>query len=265
MQTTLFGRRVAYEDTGSGIPLVLIHGYPLNRTMWEPQLQGLSDGARVIAPDLRGFGESEPVEGETSVGSYADDVRELLDALGVNGPAVLCGLSMGGYIVFEYLRRYPGHVGGVILANTKAGADTAEGRAGRDRSAATARQNGAEAIADAMLPKMLAPATYQNNPELVQRVRRMITSSSVPGIVAALMAMRDRPDSTMDLAMIDKPALALTGADDQLIPPSEAETIARDLPGARLEVLPNAGHLSNLEQPELFNRAVRELLGTLNY
>lgn len=259
MRTTLNGRQVSYEEAGAGRPLLLIHGYPFNRTLWEPQLHGLADAAHVIAPDLWGFGESAPVDGAT-VGVYADEVHALAETLSATGPAVVCGLSMGGYIAFEYFRRYPADVAGIVLANTKAGPDSAEGKAGRDKSAGLAKEKGAAAIAEAMLPKMLSPKSYTNNPELVQRLKRMMESASVPGIVAALMAMRDRPDSTPTLAQIKRPALVLGGADDQLFPQSEFQNMASAIADARLEILPDAGHVSNLEQPDLFNRAVRQLL-----
>lgn len=259
MQTTLQGKHVAYEDTGEGRPLLLIHGYPLNRMMWEPQLHGLADVARVIAPDLWGFGESEPT-GDTTIGTYADQVHALAEALGATGPLVVCGLSMGGYVAFEYFRQYKDQVAGLILANTKAGPDSAEGKAGRDKSAALAREKGAAAIAEGMLPKMLAPNTYTSRPELVQQVMRMMETASVAGIVAALTAMRDRPDSTPTLGQIKQPALVIGGGEDQLFPQIEFQNMAGALTRGRLEILPDAGHISSLEQPELFNRAVREFL-----
>lgn len=259
MRTTLHSRQVAYEETGNGRPLLLIHGYPLNRMMWESQLHDLADVAHVIAPDLWGFGESESVA-DTTIGTYAEELHDLADALAATEPAVVCGLSMGGYVAFEYFRRYKNRVAALILANTKAGPDSAEGKAGRDKSAAVAREQGAAAIAESMLPKMLSPKTYASNPELVQQVRRMMESASVPGIVAALMAMKGRPDSTATLAEIKLPTLVLGGADDQLFPQSEFEGIAKGLPNSKLEILQDAGHVSNIEQPEAFNRSAREFL-----
>jgi pimeloyl-ACP methyl ester carboxylesterase len=259
MRTTLFGRQVTYEEMGKGRPLLLIHAYPLNRTMWEPQLHGLADIARVIAPDLWGFGDSEPMT-ETTVGTYADELYQLAEAVGATEAAVVCGLSMGGYVAFEYFRRHPQQVAGVILGDTRAGPDSAEGKAGRDQSAKLAKEKGAAAIAEAMLPKLLSPKTYSANSELVQQVNRMMQSASVVGIVAALAAMRDRPDSRPTLAEIKQPALVIGGADDQLFPQSEFRAMVDRLPAARLEILPEAGHLSNLEQPDAFNRAVRLFL-----
>ncbi len=262
MKTMVKGGLVGYTESGSGRPLVLVHGYPLGRTMWEPQLNGLADVAHVIAPDLWGFGESAP-RAETTMETYADEVRDLLDAQGITEPAVLCGLSMGGYITFEFFRRYPERVAGLILANTKATPDSTEGKAGRDQSAALAQEKGAGAITAQMLPKLLSPKTYQAKPQVAEQAARIMTTTTVEGSVAALQAMRDRPDSTPTLAKIQTPALVIAGADDQFFPKSEFENMARALPHSQLELLPDAGHLSNLEQPGLFNRAVREFLRML--
>jgi 3-oxoadipate enol-lactonase len=260
MYLTLNGRIVGYEDSGSGLPLVLIHGYPLNRMIWKAQWEGLSKSARVLAPDLRGFGESEMVPGTVEISTYADDVREFLQAIGVKGRAVICGLSMGGYIALAYLRRYPENVAGLILANTKATPDSDEGKAGRDKNIALAQEKGAEAIADGMLPKLFAPKTYASNPELVAQARRIMTSSTVPGIVAALGAMRDRPDSTDVLLQSDTPVLILAGSDDALMPMAEQEKMKQAARNSTLVVIPDAGHLSSMEQPDAFNNAVAEFL-----
>ncbi len=259
MQTMVQGSLIGFDEAGHGRPLVLVHGYPFDRNMWEHQLSGLSDVAHVIALDLWGFGESAPVE-QASIGTYADQVRGLLDGRGITEPVVIGGLSMGGYIVFEFFRRYRDRVAGVILANTKSGPDSQEGKAGRDKSAALARENGAGAISAQMLPKMLAPKTYQTNPQLVEQVGQMMTRQTVEGIVAALMAMRDRPDSTPTLAEIRQPSVVIAGADDQLFPQSEFQNMAKALRDGKLVTLPDAGHVSNMEKPNLFNDAVRELL-----
>ncbi len=263
MQTTIMGRVVAYDERGSGIPLVLIHGFPLNRMIWEAQWEGLADTARVIAPDLRGFGESEMVAGATDIATYADDIRELLDALGVRQPAVIVGHSMGGYVALAYLRRYPEHVAGLVLANTKATPDSIEGKAGRDKNIALARDKGAGAIAEAMLPKLLAPNTAASKPGLVEQVNRIMQSASVPGIIAALGAMRDRPDSTGTLLEFSEPVLILAGAEDPLMPMAEQENMKEAARNSTLIVIPDSAHLSPMEQPDAFNRAVREFLAPL--
>ncbi len=262
MKMMVESKELFFAEVGSGRPVVLVHGYPLNHTLWDPQMLGLASAAQVLAPDLWGFGESQPVA-QADVGTYADLVRALLDERGINEPVVIGGLSMGGYVVFEFFRRYANRVAGIILANTKAGPDSAEGKAGRDQSAALAREKGVAAITAAMLPKLLAPVTYGTSPELVARVEHMLNRSTEEGIVAALGAMRDRPDSTPTLQWIDRPTLVIAGDDDQLFPQTEPRKMAGEIRGARLEMLPAAGHLSNLEQPELFNRAVREFLSGL--
>ena len=190
----------------------------------------------------------------------ADDCRGFLDTLGITRPVVLGGLSMGGYVVFEFYRKYPQRIAGLILAATRAGADSPEVKANRDKAATTAREKGVGAIVETMLPKMLSQKSYQTQPELVMRVRKMMASTSLAGVVGDLAAMRDRADSTALLAQIDKPTLILHGADDQLIPPAEAQAMSATIPNARLHILPDAGHLLNMEQPEAFNKAVRSFL-----
>lgn len=264
MQTTVNGRLVGYEDRGEGLPVVLIHGYPLNRFIWEAQWNELSKLARVIVPDLRGFGESSMGAGDVNIGTYADDIRELLDALGIDERAVIAGLSMGGYVALAYQRRYPNHVAALVLANSKAGPDNEAGKEGRNKSITLAQEKGAAAITEAMLPKMLSPQSYSNT-ALVDRVRQIMESSSVPGIVAALGAMRDRPDSMPTLLEFSAPTLVLTGADDQLIPPSASEEMARAARNGQLVMIPGAGHLSAMEQPDAFNRALVEFLRGVSY
>jgi len=252
--------RMAYEDSADRVPLLLIHGYPFNNTLWDPQVEGLCDIARIITPDLRGFGRSAPPEGPCDMWTYAGDCADLLDDLGLTGPVVVGGLSMGGYVAYEFRRKYPERVAGLILAATRAGADSEEGKKGRDAAAETARKKGVAAVAEAMLPRLFAPDNLEAQPDLVEFVRGMMLDCSVEGVTGALAAMRDRPDSTPDLAGIDVPVLVIHGADDQLIPRSEAEAAAKALPDATLAVAGDAGHLPNLEQPDFFNETVRAFL-----
>ncbi len=200
---------LAVEDRGSGRPLLFIHGYPLSRRLWEPQIEGLADVAHIIAPDLRGHGDSQSTPGPYSMDLLAEDCHALLEAMSVNDPVVLCGLSMGGYVTFAFYRKYPERVAGLILAATRAGEDSPEGKANRDKAADLARQGGPGAIAESMLPKMLAPKTYNERPELVQSVREMMRSTSLEGILGDLMGMKSRPDSTPTLVQIDKRTLIL--------------------------------------------------------
>jgi len=263
MNIQIRGINIALEDRGAGLPLLFIHGYPLNRHIWDPQIEVLADAARVIAHDLRGHGDSSASTGPHSMELLADDCQALLEALGVTAPVVLCGLSMGGYVTFAFFRKYPEKVAGLILAATRAGEDSPEGKANRDKAAEMARQGGAGAIAESMLPKMLSPKSYVERPELVQRVSEIMQSTSLNGILGDLVGMKSRPDSTPTLRQIDRPTMILHGSDDQLIPLSEAKVMQKAIPLARLQIIPDAGHLLNMEQPQLFNAVVREFLGEI--
>jgi 3-oxoadipate enol-lactonase len=246
--------------------VLLVHGYPLSRKLWEPQLSGLSDIARLIALNLRGHGESEVGNnnpGAFSMEMLADDCATFLDALEVNEPVILGGLSMGGYVVLAFARKYPERLAGLILAATRVGPDSVEGKTNREKAVAQAKEGGAVAIAEAMLPKMMSPHTYTANPQLASQVREMMTGTSVPGIIGDLLGMRDRPDSTSILPGIKVPTLLLYGADDQIIPQGEMEQMAAAIPGAQLVVVPQAGHLLNLEQPDEFNQSLRVFLNQI--
>ena len=260
MKVKVRGFEMAYDDTnGSGVPLLLIHGFPLDRTLWAAQVRGLADVARVIAPDLRGFGESGMPTGSVTMDTYADDLRGLLDALGVKN-AVVAGLSMGGYIAFAFYRKNAARARGLLLADTKAGPDSPEGKKGRDDNITLARAQGAGAVGDKMMPKMLTPKTAAERADIANAARAMMARQSVAAVVSALEAMRDRPDSTPTLAEIKAPTLVVTGAEDTLIPPKEAEAMRDAIRGARLVSIPGAAHLANLDQPDTFNAAVREFL-----
>jgi 3-oxoadipate enol-lactonase len=256
------GVNLAVEVRGEGPAILFIHGYPLDRTIWRAQTEAL-EGYRRIAPDLRGMGQSDAPDLGYGMSIYAADVAALLDALGVD-EVVLCGLSMGGYIAFEFLRNWRSRVRGLVLMDTRPDSDSAEVRRARDAAAATAREGGAEAIADLMLPKMLAPATLAGQPDTVEQVRRMMANTPVAGIVGALAAMRDRSESESLLpTLADLPTLVLVGADDGLTPPELARTMAQAIPGARLVVVPNAAHLPPLEQPKEVTERLREFLASI--
>ena len=260
-RTHVDGGDIAVEVRGSGPALVFVHGFPLDRSMWRHQLAGFARWQR-IAPDLRGFGHSAGHGGEpaASLARHADDVAAVLDALGVRR-AVLCGLSMGGYVLFEFWRRHADRVRAFVLADTKAEADSADGKRGRDELAAVARREGTVAVAERMLPRMLAAASAAAQPELVTAVREMAARASVEGIATALRAMRDRADSRELLAGIGVPTLVVGGAEDALAPPSVMQALADGIPGARFVAIPAAGHLAPLEQPLAVNRALSEFLG----
>jgi len=263
MHIRVQGYTMAYTDTGQGLPLLFIHGYPLNRRLWEPQAEGLADIARILAPDLRGHGDSQAVPGSYSMDLFAGDLSAFLDALGITQPVVLCGLSMGGYVAFAFYRKYAVRLAGLILTATRAAPDSPEARAGRDLAAAQARENGVAAIIEGMLPRLLSPKTVEHRPELVAQARAIMVHTSLEGILGDLAGLKERPDSTQTLPEIKVPTLILPGEDDEIIPIQEAWALQAGIPGSRLVVIPNAGHLPNLENPQAFNQAVRQFIEDL--
>lgn len=265
MRVTLQNLTMEYLVQGKGQPVLFIHGYPLNSALWQPQLEGLADIAHMIAPDLRGHGRSDPLPPPYSMDMLADDCCALLDALGIQQPVIVGGLSMGGYVTFAFYRKYPERVAGLILAATRAGVDSPQGRANRLAAIERARDpaQGPSAVIEAMLPRMLAPQAY-SRPDLVEQVRAIMRSVSVEGIIGDQMGMLERADSTPLLAQIDRPVLIVHGADDQLIPIAEAQAMHAAIKTSRLQIIADAGHLINLEQPAQFNAAVRAFIGQFN-
>ena len=259
---TVNGVNLAVEVRGEGPAILFIHGYPLDRTIWRQQIDGL-EGFRRIAPDLRGMGQSDAPDLGYSMSIYAADLAALLDVIGVED-VVLCGLSMGGYIAFEFLRQRRSRVRGLVLMDTRADADSPEVRRSRDAAAATARERGASAIADGMLPRMLAAGTFGRRPEMTEQLRVLMAGTPVPGLVGALAAMRDREGSEALLkTLAGVPTLVVVGEADSLTPPGQARAMADSIPGARLAVIPGAGHLPPVEQPELTTEKLREFLRSL--
>lgn len=253
------GTRLAYDDCGSGPPLVLVHAFPLDRRMWAGQADELSDTHRVLTPDVFGFGESGLPAGGWTMDSFADALADWLTALEID-KAVVGGLSMGGYVALAFARRRPSWVRGLILADTRAEADSAEAKANREKTIALAEEKGAAGVIEQMLPKMVSDHTRTHRPEVVAAVRSIATGQTTAGVVAGVRALRDRPDSTAALAGFRFPVLVLVGADDALTPPSAAQAMIDKLPDAASEQFATAGHLSNLETPAEFTAAVRRWL-----
>jgi 3-oxoadipate enol-lactonase len=263
MQAQLDGGRLSWSEAGtqSDDVIVLIHGFPFNSAMWAPQLEDPAPGWRMIAPDLRGFGASEAAAGPQTMDGYAQDVSALLNHLRIREP-VLCGLSMGGYAIFAFLRQHLRMARALVLCDTRATADTPEAREGRKQLALRVRQEGAAAAVESMLPRLLARPSFKTLVET--RVRQMIESSPPESLVAALRAMATRPDSTPLLRHLGAlPTQVIVGADDVLTPPGEARLLARAIPGSFLEVIPDAGHVPNLERPRAFNAVLHRFLDGL--
>lgn len=248
----------SYSDTGAGRPLVLVHGFPLDLRMWQHQIDHFSGRFRVIAPDLRGFGKSESSQPFT-IASLASDLRALLrgiDAL----PCVLAGLSMGGYVALAYAKMCPTDLTGLILADTRAAGDTADGKAARNKMIETVRSGGAKSVAEQMLPKMLSDHTRAHQPRLEGTMRDMMEHCSPTTIEHALTAMRDREDYTDELPSIAIPTLILVGEHDALTPPDLSRAMHERIPRSQLAIIPNAGHMSPLENPAHFNRQLDQFL-----
>jgi pimeloyl-ACP methyl ester carboxylesterase len=252
---------IGYDDVGTGEAVLFVHGFPHNRALWAAQLGALMDGVRCIAPDLRGFGEST-VAGPYSMDQYADDLAALLTTLRIDR-AVVCGLSMGGYVALALWRRHRARVRGLILMDTRAGNDAPPARARRDEMIALARSRGSAGVADAMITGMVGARTREKCPEVVDAVHRMLESAPLAGVIGALEALRDREDSTGTLGTIDVPTLVLVGEDDVLTPPSEAALLHAGIRTSTLEVIAGAGHVPNVERPAAVNHVVTEFLASL--
>lgn len=250
--------QMSYTDTCGPLVTLLIHGFPLSSQMWTPQCDQLYSLSRILAPDLPGHGLSDPLPGPYTMKILAERCKDLLDSLKITEPIILGGLSMGGYVALEFYRRYPERVAGLILTATRANSDTAEGKKGRDANIQRVTQQGTEPLVDDMLPRLFAPENYENDEELVAYVHEMMLMASPEGVISALQGMRDRPDYRPTLEDIDVPTLVIHGAEDKLISVAEAEAMAAAIPNAQFHVIPNAGHLPNLEQAELFNELLAD-------
>jgi 3-oxoadipate enol-lactonase len=262
--TTTDNRRIEYLDTGgAGTPVLLVHAFPLRAQMWEPQMESLGDRWRFVAPDLMGFGASDAPEDPSgySVDSFADDLKAVLDELGIDR-VVLAGLSLGGYVALAFLRKYRSVVSALVLADTRAEGDAPEAIEKRTNQQGLVREQGPGALTDGLIGALLGEPTREKKPDVVANVRTLMENPAA-GYVGALEAMKGRPDSTPDLTSIDVPTLIVVGENDTLTPPELSRKMHEHIGGSRLVVIPEAGHLSNLEAPEAFNGALAEFLNSL--
>jgi pimeloyl-ACP methyl ester carboxylesterase len=259
---------LAYVAKGIGQPVVLLHGFPLDHTMWAAQFDALSQHCRVIAPDLRGFGKSTLGDAAPTSGmqleQYADDVALLLDALEVTQPIVLAGFSMGGYIAFQFVRKHMSRLRALIACDTRAAADSDEARANRIKMAEKIHEWGSARVAEMMGPKLFAPGKFEANPRIVQDLRDVVSRTSPDAIAVAQRAMAARPDMTSLLPQIEVPTIAIAGADDMLIPPAETKQIAESVPNGQYVEIPNAGHMTTVENPRAVNKAMSEFIDSLS-
>ena len=262
VKVTIHRHELAYTDLGSGTAVIFLHAFPLNRLMWSPQVSAFQERFRIITLDLRGHGESSASLEPYTIEDFSVDVKGFLDHLSIQ-QAVLVGLSMGGYVSLAFYRRFAERVKALVLADTRAQADNAETRAARLAMIKTAESEGSGAVADLMLPKLLSPASLKTKPDLVGTIRAIIEQTPVGTIQGDLRAMAERMDATSLLNTIICPTLVLVGEIDQATPPSEARQMAGRIPGACLHIIPQAAHLSNLEQPAAFNGAILSFLETL--
>jgi len=263
-QATVNGRQIAYGDTrGDGVPVLLVHAFPFNSTMWQPQVDALGSRYRLITPDLTGFGGSDAPEDRSaySMDAWADLLAGLLDELGID-KVVLAGLSMGGYMAFAFLRRHRRRVSALILADTRAEADPPEGVEKRTTQQGLIEREGTSGLIEGMVGALLSESTRTNKLDVVDQARKAMDNPAA-GFIGGLEAMKGRPDSSDELASIDVPTLVIVGENDAVTPPDAARKIHEHVGGSRLVTIPEAGHISNLESPEAFNGALAEFLGSL--
>lgn len=250
---------LSYETSGLGIPVVLIHAFPLSSSMWKPQIKNLERKGKMIVLDLPGFGKS-PYEAKTTVPKMAQEAALLLDSLKVTGPVMMAGLSMGGYVAFEFFRQFPTRVKALGLFSTRAGADTPEAHEKRIKTAEQILKDGLEDFFKKTVPNLVGKSTQESNPKLLREIMEMISSNSREGVAAGLLAIAGRRDSTDLLASIKCPTLIIAGDEDTLIPFSESEAMHTQIKGSQFHLIPKAGHLVNLEQPEAFQKVFEKFL-----
>ncbi len=254
------GHRLQVLDRGAGTPLLFVHGFPLDHSMWQAQVDCFSQRCRTIVPDLRGFGKSDVHPGPNGMEDFADDLAQLLDALGETQPVVFIGLSLGGYIGWQFFQKYPERVLALVACDTRTVADSPEAAAARSAMIDRVRREGASCVADAMISRLFSPSSLQQQPELVEQMRQVILRTPVEGLAAALEGMRTRPDMTRILEKIDVPTLVMVGEHDVVSPPDEMRQIADKIYHSVWCVVPHSGHLSPLENPTVFNDALTEFL-----
>ncbi|MBI4236109.1 MAG: alpha/beta fold hydrolase [Chloroflexi bacterium] len=259
------GVTLAYTDSRTkphhegDAPIVLIHGFPYSKAMWDEQVRELSEEFQVITYDLRGHGESQATPGPYTMELLADDLKGLLDTLHIQ-KVTLGGFSMGGYVALAFYRKYPEWVGALLLLDTRPQADSEQAKQGRENLAQQVEREGNRGLAESLPARMLTQATASQRPEIVAKARDMILAASPLGIAGAARGMALRRDQSDLLPQIKVPTLVLVGDQDAVTPPADAELMASRISGAQLVKIPGASHLSNLERPEEFSHAIHDFL-----
>ena len=264
MRVSLGDGSLNVVDQGSGEVIVLVHGFPLDHSMWRGQIDALAAKYRVIAPDLRGFGQSEPTEGTLTMAAQAADLLKMLDALEITGPVVVCGLSMGGYVAMQFWKQYENRLRGLVLCDTRAMGDTPEAAANRLAMAEKVMKEGSQVAADAMLPKLFAPDSEKSQAEIVQATKEVILKTSPATIAAAQRGMSERLDMRSTLTIMQCPTLVVCGEHDVISPVDEMNAMAEALPLSQFEVIAGAGHMSPLEKPQAFTKVLLDWLAKLD-
>ena len=261
-QLNIDGINLAFDDTGSGRPVILLHGYPFNRTLWDGQVSALQDSFRVITPDLRGFGESETSDQPATMARMAEDLARLMDALDIPS-AIIGGLSMGGYVVLSFYKQFPKRVDALILADTRPQADTEEGKQLRVKQREQILREGMAETTHSMLPKLLTSESIGTRADLVKRIQDMMLGTTPAGAAAALMGMATREDQTDLLRQISVPTLIVVGREDPITPLQDSQSMHKRIAGSQLVILEDASHVSNLEQAKSFNAVLKSFLDEL--
>ncbi|MBN2294977.1 MAG: alpha/beta fold hydrolase [Pirellulales bacterium] len=262
-KNTINGIEIAFVDRGAGPVLLLVHGFPLDHSMWDAQIYIFQEKYRVIAVDLRGFGQSQVVEGTTDMETMADDLNDLLDSLKIDDPVVVVGLSMGGYVAFQFALKYPQKLSALILCDTRALADTSEVADGRLQAAKEVIADGPKSLVDSMMPRLFAEATVSQNPAMVDSLRDVMMTTDRQTIAAAARGMARRPDVRPWLGKIECPTLVIVGEHDVISPVDEMRAIADGIPHSSFVEIDGSGHMSPMEKPEDFNSAVLKFLATV--
>jgi len=257
---SLPGLSMSAVEAGVGAPIVLVHGFPMDHTIWQAQIDALSNQSRVIAPDLRGFGESLGELENVSMRQYADDLAEMLDALKIDEPVALAGLSMGGYIALEFFRSHRPRLKSLILCDTRAAADTPQAAISRRETANRLEQSGNDFLAETMLPRLFSASTFAHHPDVSEGLREIILAGDPLGQAAASRAMANRIDSTPWLARIDCPTLLIAGKQDAISTVAEMTSMADRIPAGRLVEIDDAGHMTPMENPAAVSAAIEKFI-----